>query len=83
MCQSKSSRLSYNNGNMTRIHRGNFIGKSIIPLQNVIRKNVTDINDSFSVPAYNGDIICNYSQKGTPSSSIRVLCLQKVMLKRT
>ena len=59
LCEScvraKSSRMSYNRGQMSKIHRGNFVGKPIVPIENTIRKIVTDIKGPFSVPGYNKD----------------------------
>ena len=47
--------MSYNQTQMTKVHRGNFVRKAIVPVEDAIRKIVTDIKGPFSVPAYNKD----------------------------
>ena len=53
LCEScvraKSSRMSYNQSQMSKVHRGNFVGKAIVPIENTIRKIVTDIKGPFSL----------------------------------
>ena len=52
------------------MHKDSFFGKAVTPLNNAIRKIVTDIKGPFYVPAYNGDI---YFQLFTEKDTISYL----------